>query len=508
MRRTMKILMINPPPENVLSGNIDDENFVDTGDFGHFPPLGLLYVIGHLEKHAPRHEILFKDCVAEHVSHAELGHIIATFCPDVVGVTSFTVSLIDVVKTAQAVRELVPNAHICLGGHHPMAFPMEAAQLEEFDTVVVGEGERAFTELVNRLESGENFTGIAGVYTRETAESYRGRPPERDKRFLQNVTVPPAYIDDLDELPFPSRKHIQHISYYSTVGVSNRLATVITTRGCPYRCTFCDVPYKRYRQRSVENVLDEVQECLDMGYDEVHFYDDLFNINEKKMFDFCDAIERRGMKFVWDFRGRVNAVTRESLVRAKKVGLRQISFGVETGTDEGLKHLKKATNVQQIRNAFRWCRELGIRTVADYILGFPFEKSADDLRKNIQFLVDIDPDFALFNVLQLLPNTELYKEAVEKGLVVEGKWREFSLNPSGKFKVEHWTEFLDIDELIALRREAYRRFYLRPPYIVRSVLQTRTWHEFSLKAFGLLLLLKVALKAFSYLARKSVVRVD
>lgn len=492
----MKILMINPPAENIISGNPDEDRYIDTGDFGYFPPLGLLYVLSYLEKHTSGHQLYFKDCIAENISHHALRKIIADIRPDVVGVTSFTVSLVDVVKVGRAVREIVPDAHVCLGGHHPIAFPLQATRLKEFDSIVVGEGEYAFTDLVKCLEKGEDFTKIQGVYTAESIMPYLDQKLEHDRRFLQHVMVPPAYVDDLEDLPPPNRNYIRHISYHSTVGVSGNLATIITTRGCPYLCTFCDVPYKKYRQRNVDSVLDEVQECLDMGYDEFHFYDDLFNVNAKKVIEFCDAIERRNMKFVWDFRGRVNAVSKESLFRAKRAGLRQISFGVETGSDEGLKILKKGTTIAQVRSAFRWCRDLGIRTVADYILGFPFEKSPADIHKNIDFLLKLDPDYALFSILQLLPNTGLYREGVEKGMVKPGMWEEFAMNPDRGFRVEHWTEFMSVDELIAIRRDAYRRFYLRPRYVVRSVVQTRTLHELSVKMSALLLLMRGSLWNF------------
>lgn len=501
----MKILMVNPPGENILSGteNRDEPSFVDTGDFGYFPPLGMLYVVSYLEAHTEGHEILFRDCIAEQISHDQLRDIIRELQPDLVGVTSFTVSLIDVVKVGQAVRETAPNAHVCLGGHHPIAFPLQAAQLDEFDSIVVGEGEYAFTELVNCLDSGEDITKILGVYTRESIEPFMNQKMPRDRRFLQSVMVPPAYVDDLEDLPIPNRKYIRHIKYHSTIGVSGNLATIITTRGCPYLCTFCDVPYKKYRQRDVDSVLDEVQACLDLGYDEFHFYDDLFNVNSKKVIDFCDAIERRNMKFVWDFRGRVNAVTKESLIRAKRAGLRQISFGVESGTDEALKALKKGTTVAQVLQAFQWCRSLGIRTVADYIIGFPFEKTPADIRKSIDFLLKLDPDYTLINVLQLLPNTGLYNDAVAKGLTEDKRWEEFSLNPTREFRVAHWDEHMTPKQLFSLRREAYRRFYLRPKYVFRSVVQTRTLHELFVKIFGLQHLVKGSLWEFRQVLGRS-----
>jgi len=388
------------------------------------------------------------------------------------------------------VRDVMPNAHICMGGHHPISFPYEAAQLPEFDSIIVGEGEYAFTELVKALESGDEITKILGVYTKDSIEELVNPSAERDRRFLPGMTVPAAYVDDVDDVPFPNRKYIKHITYHSVVGVSDKLATIITTRGCPYLCTFCNVPYKKYRQRDIDSVLDEVQECLDMGYDEFHFYDDLFNITSQKVIEFCEAVERRGMKFVWDFRGRVNAVTRESLVIGKRTGLRQISFGVETGSDEGLKALRKGTKITQVENAFRWCRELGIRTVADYILGLPFEKNAADVWKNFDFLLKLNPDFAQFSILSLYPNTQVYDEAIAKGMIDGTRWKEFCLKPYKDMTVDHWSEHMPVEELAELHKACYKKFYLRPRFMLRSILETRSISEFKIKASGLKELVK------------------
>lgn len=488
----MKVLFFNPPDENTVAEYQDEngEGFLESDDYGFFPPLGLLYVLSYLEKNTTGHELFFKDCVAERISHTDLPGVIQAIQPDIVGITSFTISLIDVVKAARIVRRVVPNAHICLGGHHSIAFPLEAAQLEEFDSIVVGEGEIAFAELVEALRKGEDFTGITGVYTRQSIQKWQ-ETAFQDRKFLGTVVVPPAYIEDIEPLPFPNRRYIKHINYHSTVGISGKLATIISSRGCPYKCTFCDVPFKSYRARSPGSVLDEVQECLDLGYREFHFYDDLFNITPKKVLAFCDELERRGMRFTWDIRGRVNSVTRESLARMKKAGCRMISFGVETGSDEGLKALKKATTTEQVRKVFRWCRELGIVTIADFIIGLPFERSPADVQVSIDFLLELDPDYAQIGILSLYPNTPLFDDAVARGLIDPRRWRDFSLDPKPGFFVDHWEEYIPSFDLVRMQRQAYRRFYLRPRYILRSILATRTLHEFRMKATGALQLLGI-----------------
>ncbi|MBF0092955.1 MAG: radical SAM protein [Alphaproteobacteria bacterium] len=491
----MRILLINPPDLNKVVENPDErgEEFLEADSFGDFPPLGALYVLSHLEARTHGHQLFFKDCVAERARYDGLRRYIEETRPDVVGITSFTVCLMDVVLTARLIREIVPHAHLCLGGHHPIAYPKEAAELPEFDSIVVGEGEEAFTQLVNCLEKGEDFTHIRGVYTRDSIRGHLDNPVH-DKRFLARVNVPAAYVEDIDALPMLNRSHIRQYRYHNIIGSTDDLATILSSRGCPYRCTFCDVPIKSYRERSPEKVCDEIEACLAMGYKEFRFYDDLFNINEKKVIAFCDALEKRRLKITWDFRGRVNGVGRESLVRAKKAGLRMISFGVETGTDEGLKALRKGVTTAKIRDAFKWCRELGILTVADYIIGQPFEKTPEDVRRNIDFLVDLDPDYAQVSVLKLYPNTEMYDDAVALGVVAAGRWQEFAAAPARDFIVDHWNQYMDLATLVRLQKGAYRRFYFRPRYILRSVLQTGSVHQFVSKAKGAIKLLKTNMR--------------
>ena len=482
----MKILIINPPAENTVIENPDEhgEEFLEADAFGEFPPLGALYVLTHLEKNTTGHQFHFFDCVAERIRYPDLKRRIEEIRPDVVGITSFTVGLMDACKTAETVRAVVPHAHICLGGHHPIAYPFEAAELPQFDSIVIGEGEIAFTELVKALDKGESFTHIRGVYTRESIEPYRSNPMVRDKRFLARVKVPPAYIDDIDSLPMVDRKYIRHLRYRNILGVTNDLATILSSRGCPYLCTFCDVPFKKYRARDIALVVDEIEACLAMGYKEFRFYDDLFNITPEKIVAVSEELDRRKLKITWDFRGRVNTVTKDSLARAKQSGLRLISFGVETGSDEGLKLMKKGTNTAKVSQAFRWCRELGIKSVADFIIGLPHEKTIGDVQANLRYLYGLDPDYAQVSILTLYPGTPMYDEAVAKGVVDPGRWQEFARNPTPGFIVDHWEEHLDFRTIARLQKRAYRQFYFRPRYVMRSIIQTKSVYEFFSKAAG------------------------
>ena len=485
----MKILLVNPPGENIIPSypnELGEEGMLEADDYGAFPPLGLIYVATYLDKHTNGHEIRVEDCIGANISHPTLKTIISDFQPDVVGVTSFTVSMVDARMVATAARKIVPHAHICLGGHHPIAFPREAAQIPEFDSIVVGEGEECFTELVTCLEKELSYTHILGVYNQESMKEWEHKTLEKDKRFLNIVTVPPAYVDDLSTIPIPDRRFLSGIKYGSILGVSSNMMTIMTSRGCPYLCTFCDVPYKKYRERPAQEVVDEIEACMALGYNEFHFYDDLFNITKKKVHAFCDEIERRNLEVTWDFRGRVNQCDKETLKRAKDAGCRMISFGVETGSNEGLKILKKSTTTEKIEQTFRWCRELGIISVADFIIGFQFEKTEDDVKRHVNWCIGLDPDYAQFNILMLLPNTPIFNEAVEKGLVDPNKWKEFAKNPTLDFSIDHWTEHLTLKQMKKLQTWSYRKFYFRAKYIRRSMGQTSSIYQFKTKALGAL----------------------
>ena len=500
----MKVLFLNPPDFNKVSENIVDEKsqeYLESDDFGAFPPLGIMYVMAYLEKHAPHHKLYFKDCVAERYGHKNLCDYVTEMKPDIVAMTSFTVSMIDVVIAAQNIRKIIPNAHICLGGHHPIAFPFEAASLPEFDSIIVGEGEIVFTELVKRIENKKPFTDILGVYTNESIQKYRNTTL-KDRRFLNKVKVPPAYIDDIDSLPMPNREYIKHINYQSVVGVSSKLATLISSRGCPYKCTFCDVPIKTHRRRDPKLVVDEMETCVAQGYEEIHFYDDLFNITPQRVIDICDEIDKRGLKVVWDYRGRVNGIDEESIKRFKKAGGRLISFGIETSTQEGLIMMRKGTKVKQNIDALKLCKKYGIVTLADFIIGLPHERSYDDVLNSIKILThDYRPDYAQFSILALYPNTEVYDQAIAKGLIEDGKWNEWARDPlNAKLKVEFWNEYVTKKELIELQKKAYRIFYLRPSSIWSMIKQLRSLDEFKIKAKAALDILGIN---FNFLKSKS-----
>lgn len=221
--------------------------------------------------------------------------------------------------------------------------------------------------------------------------------------------------------------------------------------------------------RSPENVVNEMEECMRFGIEEIHFVDDTFNVHIDRVIKICDEIKRRRLSVKWSFRGRIDAITEPLLIIAKGAGCYRIHLGVETSTDEGLTVLRKNITVSQIRQAFRWTRLIGINTVAYFMIGCPHERSRRDVIRTIDFAKELNPDFALFNILMPYPATELYEEGLRRGIIKKDFWRDFVLNPRRDFEIQFWQEWLSKEELSYLLGLAYRKFYLRPKFIFRNL---------------------------------------
>jgi radical SAM superfamily enzyme YgiQ (UPF0313 family) len=297
------------------------------------------------------------------------------------------------------------------------------------------------------------------------------------KSDLERNNFKKALIPDLNQLPIFDIDFLNRENYYSTVGSQTRIITLLTSRGCPYSCTFCDVPDKNYRTRNIDNIIQEIKLRLEQGYKEIFFYDDTFNLDSNRVINLCNRINSDNLKFRWSFRGRVNTVTFEMLKAAKLAGCRMIHFGIETATDEGLEFLKKGIEVAQIKKVFLWCKKLGIKTIADFIIGLPFEKTKKDVKDNVERLIKFGPDYAQFNVLQPVPGSEIYKNGVELGIINKDSWNLFVSAPYPDFKPPLWNQYLSTNDLEELFYYAYRKFYIRPSCIISAIIKVSTIHE-------------------------------
>ncbi|MEW6095550.1 MAG: radical SAM protein [bacterium] len=460
----MKILLINPPAENTLKGNnppiIDEER-------GYNPPLGLLYIAGYLEKHST-HQVKVLDTQVEELSYEALDTQIRNVKPDIVGITAMTFTLIDALKTAKVVKNISKDIKIILGGPHVFIYPEETISLKEVDFLILGEGEVTFSELVDNIDNVEKLKEIKGLVFKSNGNIYNTGLRE--------------FITNLDEIPHPARHLVPYKKYTSLIAKRQPITTMITSRGCPYNCSFCARPHlgKRFRARSAKNVVQEMQECVKLGINEFLIYDDTFSIDRQRVLDICDEIIAKKLDIGWDIRVRVDTVDEEMLKKLKQANCERIHYGVEAGTEKILKVLRKGITLEQVKYAFDITKKIGISTLAYFMIGSPTE-TKEDILHTIEFAKKLNPDFVHITITTPFPATAIYKKGLEEGIIKKDFWHDFALNPDENFQPQYFEENLTSAELIELIDYAYKSFYTRPTYILKELFQVKSFAELKRK---------------------------
>ncbi len=458
----MRVLLVRPPARHTVESEVPEAVAAENLSY---PPLALMAIAQFLRDRSD-HDVSILDAQLDDMDYDTVAAKIREYKPDVVGVTAFTVQLVDVLRTVQTAKAAGAR-WVVVGGPHVSDFPQECRNLPGVDAVVKGEGQKPMKDLCDAWARGEVPRAIPGVMVHADDTI-----PEQDV----------YYSNDLDDYPIIDRTMVDYKRYYDVMGQGGIFTTIITSRGCPYRCTFCNTPRHRYRVMSPSRACDEIQSCLDLGIEEFYFVDDTFNITNQRVIDLCDEILRRGLKLRWTVRFRVKGVDRPLLEKMKAAGCHRIQFGVEQGTEEGLLRLKKDVTVREIESAFALCREVGIRTVAYFMIGTPVERTREDVIDTIRYSIQLDPDFVMYNVLTPFPGTTLYDEGERDGVLDAKPWFEFMRNPREDFKAQLWDEHFSRDELRELLETAYRRFYWRPTFVARNLTQIRSPKDFMRKA--------------------------
>jgi len=468
----MKVLLINPPTFNMLPTMLPES--VDKIR-GYNPPLGLLYLAAYLQKHS-EHQVEILDCQVEELDYKEIENKIKEKNPNAIGLTTMTFTLIDVLNIAKIVKKINPDIKIILGGPHVDIYPEETINQSHIDYLVLGEGEKPLKNLLDNINSSDNLCQIKGLVFKDKGKTINTGRAELNR--------------DLDSLPFPARRLTPYKKYSSVLSKVNPVTTMFTSRGCPYKCLFCDRPHlgKVFRARSSKNVTDEMEECQKMGIKEILIYDDTFTVNRQRVIDICSEIQKRNLNINWDVRARVDTVDKELLKIMKDSGCQRIHYGVEAGTQKILDVLRKDITLEQAEKAFKLSHEIGIETLAYFMIGSPTE-TKEDILETIKFAKKINPDFTHITITTPFPSTDLYRIGLEQKIWPNDHWQKFAEHPRADFLPPVWEKILTKEELILLVQKAYRTFYFRPMYLLKRLFQLTSLEEFKTKskaAWGML----------------------
>lgn len=442
-----KVLLLNPPGKKLYvrdyyCSKISKSNYL-------FHPIDLLMQSGRLAEHYEVHVI---DAIADGIGKTACLRMIDSFSPDVIvsliGAVSLEEDLPFLERLKKEGRLIIVSGDISLEdtGKWLKDHPFIDAAILDFTS----------EDIISYLE-GNNESINSMVY--RTSEGISGTKPVRTRNEDFYVPVPRHDLFASRNYHFPFVRH-------------KEFATVLTDYGCPFRCSFCVMSTLGYRYRNVENVIDELRELKRLGKKEIFFIDQTFGINKKRTLDLCRRMKDAEFNFGWVCYSRVDIVNEELLKTMKEAGCHTIMFGVESASEEILKKYQKGYTKTQIRDAFRLCRKYNIRTVATFILGLP-DETEETANETIEFLKEIDCDFASFNVAVPRMNTPLRQEAIREGLITS----DLEIMDQGGSSIAMPTRNLTTEQVQGLKMKAIRGFYLRPSYLWKRLRGISSFYE-------------------------------
>ena len=459
-----EILLIQPPTGSYRRDDRCQSRVEDQTIQVSFPPMDLAHHAAVLEKTGFVCEI--RDYSTAGISLRNALQEIEDSSPRLVFFSSTQPTEKDDLAFSKSIKEVSPQTIIALRGES-VTF-RDQAILEAYpqiDFVLRGESEETLDELCRALfrEEGMDLHQILGLSFREDDNLIR--TPDR------------PFIKDLNALPWPAR-HLLDQSLYRSPETGNVLTTLYTARGCPYPCIFCPAPLasgRTVRMRAVPDLIREIEHCIqEYGITEFLFHGDTFTYNKKWVLELCRAIQEKQLKVRWGCNSRVDTIDEEMLAAMKKAGCWVIGFGVESGHTETLDKIRKYVEREKIIEAFRMTRKAGIRSHAFFVFGFPWE-DWKHLEEDRKLALEIDPDFFDLNIAYPLPGTALEEMVQKQGLF------DSTLVDQGGYAIPATrTEHLSAEELDRWRKETLLALYLRPRYILRTLLLAgspkKTWN--------------------------------
>jgi anaerobic magnesium-protoporphyrin IX monomethyl ester cyclase len=470
----LKILMLNPPFLKRYSR--PQRNPGVTRSDTMYYPYWMAYATGSLEKAG--FDVRFYDAPAAGLDYADIEHRALEFKPDLLVLDTSTPSIHNDVNVLKMLKEKLPRARGVMVGTHATAMAEETFSFApDLDYVLRGEYDYSLKELARNLENSKNISAMDGLSHRKNGTIVHN-PPQ-------------GLIEDLDELPFVSEVYKRHLNIwdYFNPDCLYPNVTILTGRGCPYRCTFClwtaTLSGYKTRFRAVDSVLDELMYIQKTFSDAraVFFEDDIFTINEKRCIELCEGMIKRGFKMKWNANTRAD-VSLEALKAMKRAGCRALCVGFESGNQEILDAYGKRLKVEKFYEFSQNAHKVGIHFHGAFIVGGPGETRAT-MEKTLKIACDLKPDTAQFYPLMVYPGTVEYNRMRENGMLVSDKYEDW-LTPDGLHNCIIRTKDCTPEELIRWCDHARRAFYLRPSFIWYKFVQgmhDRDERKRTIKAF-------------------------
>jgi len=415
------------------------------------PHLGLLMLGATLRKEG--HRVRIVDASAQGLGYEQTLREISRFKPDIIALTAVTPSIIKTVKLAARIKEVRPSVPIVIGGPHFTAVPEETLlDYPVFDYGIVGEGENTLVDLVESLAVESSPSDVPGVAFQEKGKVHFG--PTRSP------------IQDLDALPFPAWDLLDGFpsQYHPALFKYKRLPSthIISARGCPNRCIFCDTSVfsRQIRYHAPEYILEMIGYLVkDFGIREVIFEDDQFLVKRRRVEEICEGLLKAGLGISWCCSARVNSVNDTGLLNLmKRAGCWQISYGIESADQKILNFAKKGIAIEQIEKAVRMTREAGMLSKGYFIFGLPYE-TEETMKQTIRFAKSIPLDDMSIFILTPFPGSEMFDIAEQHG-TIHKDYEKMNL-----LEVVYVPNGLSREKLLYFQQRFMKEFYIRPHVI-------------------------------------------
>lgn len=426
----------------------------ETNVSGCYPPLGLACLAAVLRQAGHRVAIIDAE-----VYGLDTDALIARIPPNagLIGFTSTTLLWPSVQLAAGRLRTAFPRAALVVGGPQVTAFPEDTLASSVFDVGVIGDGEPAIVEIADRLAARAVLDAVPGCVARGPG----GTPV---------VTGAARWVEDLDRLPMPAIDLLP-VERYRSILARHPFVTLVTSRGCPYRCAFCSQIYTgpRLRTRSPSNIVAEIERAVrDYHAREIVMFDETFGVKRDDALQLCALIRDRRLDIRWSARTRIDVLDEELLRAMRSAGCYFLHLGVESGSQRILDLMQKRITLDAARDAVRLARGLGFFVHGYFMLGYPGE-TRDDVAATARFSRRLGLDVASYTVTIPNPRTPLFEDAVRRGLIAADFWRDYTYGRGSRE-----IPFLASPEcpaafLLRAKRAAYLRFFFRPGVIARNI---------------------------------------
>jgi radical SAM superfamily enzyme YgiQ (UPF0313 family) len=378
------------------------------------PPLGLAYLAAALEQTGAQVKIL--DYVVYPYRRDTLESVLKEFKPQVAGATAVSMTYDHARQVLGDVKAIDPEILTVMGGPHVTFCAQETLQsFTELDAVVIGEGEETLVELLRAVKCDRNLDTINGLAYRAGSKIV--------------TTAKRKWVKDLDSLPFPAR-HLLPLGRYRALGMP---ISMTSSRGCPYKCIFCvgrKMGGVKVRYHSAGRVADDLQSLADLKFHQINIADDLFTANQNHCLAVCEEILKRELEINWTSFARVDTVSEKLLSKMKAAGCTAVSFGIESANPTILNTIQKGITLEQVRNAIRLCRRVGISPYASFILGLPGE-TPQTIKETAEFAANLQQEGLAygFHILAPFPGTEVRAQSDRLGIrILTDDWSRYDAN--------------------------------------------------------------------------------